>query len=486
MSKLDIPDSWASVALDDACDLITCGVAAKPNYVASGVPFLSAKNVQNEKVFWEGFKCVSKETHQKLSKNNMPKKGDILYTRVGSFGEAAIVDRDDEFSIFVSLTLIKPKSSLILNTYLKNWLNSEAVKSLAKKSITGVGVGNLNVGAVRKFIAPLPPLGEQRRIVAKIESTRTKINEIESCIKRAEDLIEKYREALLQKAFRGELVPQDSNDESASKLLERLRKERAQKSEDKKKKKDDLPPIKSEEIPFEIPRSWVWARLGEIWQYTSGSHIPPTDYSSKEDEGIPFFTGPSDFNGNSVLVTKFSRKAKAKCLVGDILLCVKGSGAGVSAISNCEAGISRQLIAFRSKDRNLISQDYLFFLFKAVQKQFEEQSKGAAIPGFGLNHIESILIPIPPLTEQARIIQSFQKSIASIYILEETLLGTVAQASKVNSAILSKAFSGRIVSQNPAEGTGQDLLRQIKDVASVEVDPVFKSSKMKQQNKAKK
>ncbi|MBE9054347.1 restriction endonuclease subunit S [Nostocales cyanobacterium LEGE 11386] len=111
---------------------------------------------------------ISEETHRELTKNNKPSKGDILYTRVGSFGEAAIIDDDIEFSIFVSLTLIKTKTE-ILNSFLKYYLNSYSVKILAKNSISGSGVGNLNVGTVRNFLVPLPPLPEQKRIVAILD-----------------------------------------------------------------------------------------------------------------------------------------------------------------------------------------------------------------------------------------------------------------------------------------------------------------------------
>lgn len=159
---------WKQTTLKDSTDLITCGVAARPEYVENGIPFLSAKNVKHGEVIWHDHKFVSLETHEKLTKHNKPQKGDILYTRVGSFGEAAIIDSDIEFSIFVSLTLIKPKDFL-LNTFLKYYLNSPHIKSLASRSISGSGVGNLNVGTVRKFPIPVPPLAEQERIVGIVD-----------------------------------------------------------------------------------------------------------------------------------------------------------------------------------------------------------------------------------------------------------------------------------------------------------------------------
>lgn len=221
--SLDIPESWAITSLDSVCDLITCGTAARPEYTSSGIPFLSAKNVQGEKVYWSNYQYISEKTHKELTKNNKPKLGDILYTRVGSYGEAAIVDKDIEFSVFVSLTLIKPTPSIVLNTFLKYFLNSESVKRLAKKSITGVGVGNLNVGAVRTFPTPIPPLSEQKRIVTAIEKHESTIEELQTNINSLKTQAKKLRESILASAFSGKLVPQDPSEGTGHELLEQIR-----------------------------------------------------------------------------------------------------------------------------------------------------------------------------------------------------------------------------------------------------------------------
>ena len=161
--------SWPVVALRDVTNLITCGVAKRPEYVDEGVPFLSAKNVKNGEILYRDYNCVSQETHEVLTKHNKPEKGDILYTRVGSVGEAAIIEKEIDFSVFVSLTLIKPKHDLIENRYLKYLLNSASFKARALGSLTGIGVGNLNVSVVREYPIPLPPLKEQKRIAAILD-----------------------------------------------------------------------------------------------------------------------------------------------------------------------------------------------------------------------------------------------------------------------------------------------------------------------------
>lgn len=177
-------EEWQKITMLEACDLITCGVAARPKYVDEGVPFLSAKNVKEGKIIYEGFNCITEENHQELTKKNKPLVGDILYTRVGSYGEAAVIEEDIEFSVFVSLTLIKPKKEFLSSYFLKYYLNSHEVKTLAKNSITSSGVGNLNVGTVRKFPVPIPPLEEQKQIVAILDKAFTAIDQAKANIEK--------------------------------------------------------------------------------------------------------------------------------------------------------------------------------------------------------------------------------------------------------------------------------------------------------------
>ncbi|HCI59332.1 MAG TPA: restriction endonuclease subunit S [Ruminococcus sp.] len=171
----DIPESWKWVRFDNLCAVLTCGYASTPTYVSEndGMPFISAKNVKPYRFMPEDHNYISYELYNKLTQNAKPEKGDILLTRVGAgIGEAAIIDTDLDFAIYVSLTLIKLVSNNLLdNQYILYWLNSPIGVSSAKKNIYGKNAsqGNLNVKNVRDFLVPLPPLAEQKRIVAKLE-----------------------------------------------------------------------------------------------------------------------------------------------------------------------------------------------------------------------------------------------------------------------------------------------------------------------------
>lgn len=161
-----IPEDWEVFKFTDITTLITCGIAATPEYVSEtqGYPFLSSTNVKNGQIIWKNFKYITKELHQQLYRNNPPQKGAILYSRVGTIGEAAVIEVDFDFSIYVSLTLIKTNSRLH-NYFLVHLLNSFFYKKRANDEVyLGGGVGNLNVNVVRNYPIIVPPLPEQKAI----------------------------------------------------------------------------------------------------------------------------------------------------------------------------------------------------------------------------------------------------------------------------------------------------------------------------------
>ena len=173
----DLPDSWSYVRFNDITKIITCGYAATPHYVENGMPFLSAKNVKPYNFKPQNYKKISYDLYAKLTNKNKPEFNDILMTRVGAgIGEACIIDKQIDFAIYVSLTLIKLRD-IVLSRFVLHWLNSPFGISTALKNIYGrdSSQGNLNVDNVRNYLFPLPPLAEQKRIVEKINEIFAKL-----------------------------------------------------------------------------------------------------------------------------------------------------------------------------------------------------------------------------------------------------------------------------------------------------------------------
>ncbi|TBR56551.1 hypothetical protein B4U84_29215 [Westiellopsis prolifica IICB1] len=224
----DIPDTWSIARLEDISYLVTDGTHQTPKYQTEGVPFLSVKNVRPFVVKDEDIKFISEKEYQEINARCNPEKGDILYTKVGAtFGYAAINQLDYSFSIFVSLALIKPVNPYFSSQYAEAIMNSEIVFSQARQRVTGIGTPDLHLIEIRDFRIPLPPLEEQQEIVNRVHTFLKVVNRIEQQYQQAKANLDQLDQSILAKAFRGELVPQDPDDEPASVLLEHIRAERA-------------------------------------------------------------------------------------------------------------------------------------------------------------------------------------------------------------------------------------------------------------------
>jgi type I restriction enzyme S subunit len=196
-----LPEDWEIRKFKEITNTITCGVAATPIYVQEfdGMPFLSASHVQSGKVINDDYKFITKEFYSQITKNNKPEKGDILYTRVGAgIGQAGVIDFDLDFAIYVSLTLIKVKSSIDSN-YIKFLLNSNYYQFLAKNTqFAGGGVQNLNVNIVREFPIPLPLKTEQKAISTALSDADALINNLEKVIEKKKNIKQGAMQQLLK------------------------------------------------------------------------------------------------------------------------------------------------------------------------------------------------------------------------------------------------------------------------------------------------
>lgn len=164
--KVSIDPDWPIENLSDVCTQITDGTHQTPKYTKEGVPFLRVTDITESN---ESKKYLSEEEHQELVKRCKPEKGDVLYTKNGTIGIAKMVDWDYEFSIFVSLALLKPKKEILEGKYLEHYLNSELALAQAKAHSKSGTVTNLHLIEIKQFKIPLPPLEIQKQIVAEIE-----------------------------------------------------------------------------------------------------------------------------------------------------------------------------------------------------------------------------------------------------------------------------------------------------------------------------
>ena len=164
----DIPDSWMWVRLGEIMNSITDGTHRTPKYSTSGIKFVSVKNMSGGFLCLDNTKFITPSEHEELIKRCNPKRGDMLLSKVGTTGVPAIVDTDEPFSIFVSVALLKFNHDCIDEKFLYYLLKSQLVQMQADDNTRGVGNKNWVLDAIAKTMVVIPPLVEQKRIVAKL------------------------------------------------------------------------------------------------------------------------------------------------------------------------------------------------------------------------------------------------------------------------------------------------------------------------------
>ena len=425
----EIPENWVWVRLGELLFQLTDGSHSTPKYTNQGVPFLSVKNISSGKISFEDTKFISKEEHLELTKRCKPEKGDILLSKVGTTGIPVLVKDDIEFSIFVSIALLKFSSHFICPQFLIYFIQSPLVQEQAKQNTRGVGNKNWVLAAIANTTIPLPPLTEQQQIVAKLNRLLTEIDELktqeQALLATQNAFPKKLRAALLQAAVQGEL--NERTNENARDLLAAIQAEKAALQKAGKLKKDKpLAAISEEEIPFAIPENWMWVRLGEI-TFNHGQKTPDGDFTYIDISSID---NTKQKMGNKLAVIKAKdAPSRARRIVhkGDVLYATVRP----YLLNMCiiEKDISPEPIA--STGFAILCTPYPIlnqYLFHVLMSPFFdkyanslENSKGVAYPAINDARLMNGLIPLPPLSEQQQIVAKLEALLAEIDTLENAV-----------------------------------------------------------------
>lgn len=347
------------------------------------------------------------------------KQGDLLVCEGGDIGRSAIWPYDFEICLQNHVHRLRPyNDTYTIFVFYIMWF----YKSIGLIGGKGIGIQGLSASALKSIIIPLPPLAEQKRIVAKIEELLPKVEAYgkaqESLDKLNEELPEKLKKSILQEAIEGRLVPQDPNDEPASVLLDKIRKEKARLVKDGKLKKKDLieTPVEEDEKPFEIPESWEWVRLGDITEIArGGSPRPIKDYLTDDPNGLNWIKiGDTDKGGKYINSCKEKIKPeglKKTRMVhpGDFLL-TNSMSFGRPYITNIEGCIHDGWLMI-SPYAGVFDQSYLYYVLSSAfaHKQFCDKVAGAVVQNLNSDKVADSIVPLPPLAEQKRIVAKIEE-----------------------------------------------------------------------------
>ena len=454
----DLPEGWAWARLGNLLSLVSDGTHKTPQYTESGVLFLSVQNISGGLFDLTKVRHVSQETHEDLCKRVKPRRGDILLCRIGTLGKPIIVDVDYEFSIFVSLGLLRPITAAIAK-----WICSCIDSPLGFAWIEAVKVGGgthtfkINLGDIPDFILPFPPLTEQRRITEKVEELLPLIEEYGRLEDAREELDTalpgRLRKSVLQMAIEGKLVSQNPADEPASALLERIREQRRELIRQKKMKapkggesvifrgsdgrryekridakgRESEPVCIEDEIPFEIPEGWGWARLESVTTYIQRGKSPR--YSTVKKHPV-VAQKCNQWSGFSLEKAKFidpetvCKYGSERILRdGDLLWNSTGLGTlGRMAIYDSSENEYGWAVADSHVTVIRTREDWLnyrfafaYFAGPSVQSVIEDRASGSTKQKeLAQETVKNYLIPIPPLAEQCRIVTQLEAVLSQV------------------------------------------------------------------------
>ena len=271
----------------------------------------------------------------------------------------------------------------------------------------------------------------------------------------------KLRQKILDLAIRGKLVPQDPNDEPASALLERIRAEKEQliKEGKIKRSKKSAATDKShyENVPFEIPESWVLSDFSELVTLLSGRDLESNDCNSNR-EGIPYLIGASNIVDGKINITRWTTKPLVISKRGDILISCKGTIGEVVTNVIGEIHIARQFMAIQTSP--MVYADYIELYIKSIVNNIKRNARGV-IPGISREDILHREIALPPLEEQKRIVIEVEKWLDFIADIEAEKDELESHIKKTKSKILDLAISGKLVPQDPNDEPAIELLKRI-------------------------
>ena len=421
--------------------IISDGTHKTPHYVEKGVPFLSVQNISKGYFDLSKIKYITREEHETLIKRVKPEKNDILMCRIGTLGKAIKCTLDFEFSIFVSLGLLRPIDPTT-SDYIVFVLNTPLVEKWIQDNKVGGGTHTYKINLVDlpNILLPVPPRNEQERIFAKLSELDCYIREYEqsenNLLQLNLNFPEQLKKSILQEAVQGKLVPQDPSDEPASVLLERIREEKEHLVKEGKIKKDKNESVifrrdnsyyeKSngvercidKEIPFEIPDNWCWTRIKNIINVVSARRVHQSDWKS---EGIPFYRAreigklsESDFVHNELFISKelYSEFSKSGVPVeGDLMITAVGTLGKVYIVKKNDQFYYKDASVICFENYGKLNSQYLKIVIQSpfFSELIKKKTAGTTVNTITISNANEYLIPLPPLSEQRRIIQRMEK-----------------------------------------------------------------------------
>jgi type I restriction enzyme S subunit len=416
--------------------------------------------------------------------------GDVLCIRVN--GSRNLVGRLIEYTStgepvaycdhFIRLCT---NSTLLHPTYLAFYSSTDSARQhIERNMVSTAGQNTVSQQTIASLRIPLPPLPEQRRIVAKIEELFSELDAGVATLKRIQAALKRYRASVLKAACEGKLVPQDPSGEPASQLLERILAERRAKWEEEQRAKGKDPAKVKYEEPLppdveglpELPEGWVWSNIERLAEITPNA-LKAGPFGSALKKEFYTETGYKIYGQEQVIrgdpfygdyyIDEQRYKALRACAVkpGDVLVSLVGTIGKVLVLpAGIAAGIINPRLLKLSLDTRMIDPSYLRIYIEshAARHFFSLASHGGTMDILNLKILKQLPIPVPPLAEQKRILNEIEYFTSLTEQIGATVEANLKRAERLRQAILKRAFEGRLVPQDPADESAGVLLERIR------------------------
>ena len=392
----EIPNSWEWVRLGNIAQAINGdrgkNYPKREEYVSSGIAWINTGHITDDGYLnADKMNYITRDKYDSLRSGKI-QRNDLLFCLRGSFGKVARIEPFYEGAIASSLAIIRLFDTA-LREYIFIYLKSPQAVNELNKYANGTAQPNLAAKDVLKYLIPLPPLAEQQRIADKVSALFAQLDVIDKAYEEYRELQQSMKSKLLELAIQGKLTDQRDEDGDARALFQDIQEEKKRLIAEKKiKKEKPLPEIEADEIPFEIPTNWMWVRIGDIFTLQSGKSIKANEISVKQDDEYryPCFGG----NGIRGYVKAFNREGDYPIIGRQGALCGN---------INFSAG------KFYATEHAVVTDGYskvntywaVIFL-KALN--LNQYATATAQPGLSVTKINTVLIPLPPLAEQKRIV----------------------------------------------------------------------------------
>jgi type I restriction enzyme S subunit len=474
-----LPNGWSELSLIEACKKITDGTHHSPPNKATGeFKYVTAKNIRRHGLDLTDLTYVSAEVHRGIYERCPVEQGDVLYIKDGATTGLAINNPLDEpFSLLSSVALLKPDRRLLDERYLRHWLNSPETLASMTGQMSGSAIKRLTLTTISGQRLPLPPLAEQRRIVAKLDALTARTARARADLDRIPALAARYKQAVLAKAFSGELTAEWRHEHAdvafVASEVDLLKQQRAAYQGGRRGSRlREVPSLLLPGQCADLPTTWASGCVADVANLRVGYAFKSGWF---KDVGVPLIRGANvgvgtlDCEDLKYLSLEQARDFDAYRLEeGDILLAMDrphiSAGLKIARVTAGETGALLVQRVASPVPTSLVDTDFLWWLFHSQHYlgQIARHATGSDLPHVSGNDILTTSAPLPPLPEQREIVRRIARSIAEI----DRMVAEAAAARRLlgllDQAVLAKAFRGELGPQDPTDEPASVLLDRIR------------------------